>query len=149
MKKLIHLVLISGFLFMAGHANAQFRRIPGIVTDSFKVKYPNAQSVTWEDKLTNFQASFNMDGEKYTAKYSSKGEWLSSQKKIKKESLPEAVKDGLSKSKYATWEVGTVTVNFLPGNVTQYGVFVSKSDLNRKNLLFSNDGQLLKDNTTL
>jgi hypothetical protein len=61
------------------------------------------------------------------------------------------VKDGLSKSKYAgaEWEIRDVTVKYLPGNVTQYQIQVAKNDVQKKNLLFSNDGQLLKDNNTL
>jgi hypothetical protein len=42
-----------------------------------------------------------------------------------------------------------VVVYYNPGNITQYGIQVSKSDLQKKNLLFSSDGQLLKDNSTL
>jgi hypothetical protein len=148
MKKLLNLMLISGFFFMATAAHAQFRKIPGIVTDSFKVKYPTAQTVSWEDKVSAFQASFTLDGESYQARYNSKGEWLGSQKKIKMENLPAAVKDGLSKSKYADWEVRTLTARYLPGGKVEYALGVNKGGL-RKNLLFSNEGQLLKDNITL
>jgi hypothetical protein len=61
------------------------------------------------------------------------------------------VKDGLSKSKYASaeWEIRVVTTMYLPGGVVQYNIQVAKSDLVKKNLLFSNEGQLLKDNNTL
>jgi len=150
MKKMLYSLLISGFLFMTGNAHAQFRSIPGIVTDSFKVKYPDAKTVTWSDNLSSFQASFTLNNEKYTAKYSSKGEWLSSQKTITQENLPATVKDGFSKSKYAgDWKVYTVTVRYLPNNLTNYLLRIGKGDISRKNLLFSSDGQLLKDGTTL
>ena len=150
MKKPFYYLLITTFFFVTGHVDAQFRSIPGIVTDSFKVRYPTAQTVSWSDNLSSFQATFTLDNEKYTAKYSSKGEWLSSQKSIKEGDLPPAVKDGYSKSKYSgDWNIFTVTVRYLPKDITQYVLRIGKGDLQRKNLLFSSEGQLLKDGTTL
>jgi hypothetical protein len=150
MKKIFYYLLIAGFLFMTGNAHAQFRSIPGIVTDSFKLRYPAAQTVTWSDQVSSFQATFTLESEKHVAKYSSKGEWLSTQKNIKEGNLPPAVKDGFSKSKYSgDWNIFTVTVRYLPGSITQYILRIGKGDIQRKNLLFSSEGQLLKDGTTL
>ncbi|HXB07203.1 MAG TPA: PepSY-like domain-containing protein [Puia sp.] len=154
MKKTIFLSALCGVLLMtAVGAQAQFRSVPAVVTDSFKLKYPGATAVSWSDKLLagGFQASFTENKEKYVARFGNKGDWQWTTKKIKKEDLPAPVKDGLSKSKYADtdWEVKTVTMKFLPGNIVQYMIFVEKSDLNKKNLLFSSDGQLLKDGATL
>jgi len=151
MKKLIYCLLIGTAVMMTPSVQAQFRSIPSVVTDSFKVKYPNAQQVSWSDKVSAFQATFKIDADAYTARFSSKGEWLGSMKKIVQSSLPAAVADGLSKSKYADadWKVGTVTERYLPGGAIQYSIFVSKSGLQKKNLLFSSTGQLLKDDATL
>ena len=134
---------------MGSTASAQFRSVPGAVTDSFKVKYPNASSVSWRDNVGSFQATFKQDSGNFVAKYSSKGEWQSTETKIKQEAIPAAVKDGFSKSKYADWKMGTVTVRYLPGNKTIYIIFASKSDVSRRNLTFASDGQLLKDGITL
>ena|SRR5258707_9202693 len=153
MKKLIYLAVFCGTLFVATGAQAQFRSVPAAVTDSFKAKYPGATAVSWSDKLLagSFQATFTENNEKYTARFGNKGEWQWSTKKITKDAMPGPVKDGLSKSKYASseWEVKTVTMKFLPGNTVQYLIYVEKSDLNKKNLLFSSEGQLLKDGATL
>ena len=149
-KSLFFLLLTGAAFFMTYRAEAQFRSIPGPVTDSFKLKYPAASSVQWSDDITAFKAVFVLDNEKYTARYSKKGEWQSSQKKIDFEKVPAEVKDGLAKSKYTgEWKVGTVTVRYLPGEVIQYNIVVYKNDIQRKNLLFSSAGQLLKDNATL
>ena len=149
MKKFLNLMLFSGLLLMTVTTNAQFRKIPGAVTDAFKARYPNAQTVSWDDKVSAFQASFVLDGDSYTARYTSKAEWLGSQKKITEDKLPSAVKDGLAKSKYADWEVKTVVTHYLPGDITEYGIGVSNKGLNKKSLLFSSQGQLVKDNYTL
>src|SRR5258708_12800222 len=135
MKKFLNLMLISGFLFMTVAANAQFRKIPGAVTDAFKVKYPSAQTVSWEDKVSAFQASFVIDGETYSARYTSKAEWLGSQKKIQEDKLPSAVKDGLAKSKYADWEVKTGTAHYLPDRHTQSTIIAHKYSLKNNNPL--------------
>lgn len=149
MNRILSVILLSGMLMMAGAANAQFRSIPGVVTDSFKVKYPSATTVKWADKVTNFQATFHFNGEVYTAKYSSKGEWQSSTKKISEDKLPSSVKDGLSKSKYAAWKISSVTQRYLPGDALEYILGVGNGDLNKKNLTFSSEGQLLSDSRTL
>ena len=130
-------------------SQAQFRKIPGEVTDSFKVKYPTATAVSWKDNVTSFQATFTLNSEKYTAKYNSKGEWQQAEKKIKQEEIPAEVKDGLSKSKYAEWKIGTVTKRFLPGDKVEYIIFVSKSDLSKRNLTFNSGGQLTRDAITI
>lgn len=152
MKKLLYLFAVCGFLFTAVGAHAQFRSVPGVVTDSFKLRYPNAKSVSWNSRISgDFQATFTLDSDSYTSRYSNKGVWQWSTKKITRDALPAPVKDGLAKSKYAgsEWEVKSVTMRFLPGNTVQYVISVKKSELNQKNLLFSSEGQLLKDNSTL
>jgi hypothetical protein len=152
MKKMFYLSVFCGaLLFSAGSLQAQFRSVPATVTDSFKLKYPGATAVSWSDKISGFQASFTEHNEKYIARFGNKGEWQWSTKDIKKDDLPAAVKDGLSKSKYAgtEWEVKTVTMKFLPDNTVQYLLFIRKSDLSKKNLTFSSEGQLLKDSSTL
>ena len=151
MKKTLYLLLVFGSLMAAGRVDAQFRSIPSVVTDSFKVKYPTAANVSWSDKVSNFQASFMLGKERMVAKYDSKGVWQQTWLKITTDQIPAPVKDGLSKSKYAgaEWAIKSVTMYHNPGNVTQYGILVQKSDLQKKNLLFSSDGQLLKDSNTL
>ena len=154
MKNMLFLSALCGaLLFTAGGVQAQFRSVPAVVTDSFKTKYPGATAVSWSDKLLagGFQATYTEHNEKFTARFGNKGDWQWTTKKIAKDQIPAPVKDGLAKSKYAgtEWEVKTVTVKYLPGNTVQYVLFVEKSDLNKKNLLFSSDGQLLKDGATL
>lgn len=137
--------MLTCSLLLTFTANAQFRKIPGIVTDSFKIKYPSAQNVSWSDKITVFQASFNLDKAEYTAKYNKQGEWQGSEKKITVDEVPAAVKDGLSKSKYVDWPTKSAVVRYLPGNQTQYAITVAKNDFQRRTLVFNVEGRLIKD----
>ncbi len=63
MKKLLYLMLIGGTFFMTTAANAQFRKLSGVVTDSFIQKYLNANSERWEAKISAGQARLNMVGD--------------------------------------------------------------------------------------
>lgn len=151
MKRIFFALLSFVALLATTSAHAQFRSLPGVVTDSFKVRYPAAKDVSWSDKISAFQATFTLGTDHLIARYSKDGQWQGASKEIAKDALPPAVKDGLSKSKYAgaEWEIRAVTVKYLPGNVTQYQVLVAKNDIQKKNLLFSADGRLLEDRNTL
>jgi hypothetical protein len=150
MKKVFSIPLLSLFMILAVNAGfAQIRKIPAEVTEALKSKYPDASDVTWKDKITVFAAVFEMNNEKYEARFSSKGEWQSTEKEINESELPGEIKDGLSKSKYAEWEIKSIYNIDLPDDKIQYRIQVVKSDLQKKNLLFSSEGQLLKDNITL
>jgi hypothetical protein len=128
---------------------AQIRKIPAEVTEALKSKYPEAKNVSWSDKLTMFVASFDINNEHYKANFSSKGEWQKTQKELTESNLPATIKDGFAKSKYADWTFKSAHLLNLPGDTTQYVIIVAKGKVQKKNLLFSDKGQLLKDNYTL
>jgi len=147
MKKLILSILILlGGIFSV---SAQLRTIPAAVTDALKSRYPNATGVSWKDRLSYFVANFGMDNQKYEARFTENGEWKSTEKAIEEDQLPDNVKDGFSKSKYADWEMKEFYLIELPDDVVEYRVHIAKNDVQKKNLLFSNEGQLIKDNITL
>lgn len=151
MKKTLFVLLSFVALFATSSASAQFRSLPGVVTDSFKIRYPTATDVSWSDKVSAFRATFMLGKDRVVAMFSKDGQWQGSTQMIFKDAIPAAVKDGLSKSKYAgsEWELKTVTVKYLPGEATQYILLVQKSDIQKKNLTFNSDGRLLKDSNTL
>jgi hypothetical protein len=149
MKKLLIVSLLTLICTSAVPVFAQFRKVPAEVTEALKTKYPDASNVSWKDKISVFVASFDMDNEKYEARFDEKGGWKSTTKEISKDALPEEVKDGWEKSKYADWDLNAVYNIELPDDVMQYRLQVSKSDIQKKNLLFNSDGKLLRDNITL
>lgn len=140
------LLMLTSF---ASVSFAQVRKIPSEATEALKTKYPEAKNVSWSDKLTGFVASFEINDENYKARFSSKGVWEKTEKELTEANLPPVLKDGFAKSKYADWKFKSARVLSLPGNTTQYVIVVAKSGVQKKNLLFSDKGQLLKDNYTL
>lgn len=137
------------FLFAATAVSAQIRKIPVEVTEAFRIRYPHAEKVEWKDKLSNFQASFTLNGFKMTAEFSSKGEWERTEREITMEDLPAEVRDGFRKSKYADWPTGSVAEIDVNNEGLKYRIFVRKSGTNKKYLFFDTTGRLLKENSTL
>ena len=150
MKRSLPALFFFLFLsFAVFNASAQVRKIPSEVTEAFKEKYPSATHVEWRDKLKHFSASFELNDEKMEARFDSDGEWLNTEQQIEEDDLPEEVTEGFDKSKYAEWTIDKVYKIELPENIFQYRVQVQKNDVQKKNLLFSSEGRLLKDRITL
>lgn len=151
MKVLFRLIPVLLFVFAIDiAADAQIRKIPAEVTEAFKLKYPDATQVEWKDKLTNFVAVFKEDGIQYEARFNKKGVWKDTEHAIDTDELPEEVNEGYNKSKYADeWKIESAYKIELPEDKVQYRVLARKSDLQKKNILFSSEGRLLKDNMTL
>ncbi len=140
------LLTVMCFVLLGGiAATAQFRKIPAEVTEAFKEKYPETKNVSWRDKIGSFVVSFEMDAVKYEAKFNSKGEWLQTEKEIAEEALPAAVKDGYDKSKFNNWEVKTISEIENKEGTVQYRIQVKRNNLEKKNLLFDNEGRMIKD----
>ena len=150
MIKTIFITLLTcAVFFVSFSANAQLGSIPSTVTDTFKARYPNASNVTWKNRFSSYQANFSSDNADQEAKFSRKGQWESTEKVMKQVDLPASVKDGLDKSKYYDWKVEDVYVRYIPSGLTEYHIVVSGSGIGKTNLLFSSEGRLIKDNSTL
>jgi hypothetical protein len=147
-------IYFSAFLMFvlvvnAPAAFAQLRKVPAEVTEALKVKYPDAKNVSWQDKITDFVASFDLGSDRYQTRFTSHGDWESSEKTLRPGELPASVKDGLLKSKYADWPIKSVYERLLPGDKKEYRILAARTDIQKKNLLFAEDGQLIKDNLAL
>lgn len=141
-------MLSACIVFTMATVQAQFRKIPAVVTDAFKAKYNNAASVSWKDKITSFQADFKVGDRTMKSTFSSKGDWLKTESRFDYQSLPGEVKDGFKKSKYASLVVLEVVKTEEPDNDTQYRVIIKKTELGKRSLVFSKSGQLVSDNSS-
>jgi hypothetical protein len=145
MKLLMSLLFYVALLSV----NAQFRKIPAVVTDSFKVHFPNADHVNWKDKLESFQAEFKSGPDDVKANFSSKGEWQHTEKKFAFDKLPSEVKDGFKKSKFANYAVKEVMEidDYKDGH--EFKLTVKKGNVTKRNLFFTPQGQLTSDSVAL
>lgn len=149
MRSAIIALVIFCFAAQPNASYAQLRKIPAVVTDAFKFKYRNAESIEWKDKLSHYVVYFQLNGDRYDATFKNDGSWVFSQRVIAEDELPDAVEEGLSKSKYADWDIDSYFELVYPDERTEYRLLARKSDLNKRDLLFTTKGRLIKDKLTL
>ncbi len=130
-------------------ATAQFRDIPGAVTNAFKAKYPEATNVQWDDRVTNFQAKFLKDSATYEARFNKDGTWVETEKAITFESLPDAVKSAFRSSKYSDYEVRTVAEIEKANGGKELRLYIRDNVVKRKYVYYSPDGTFLRDDTKI
>jgi hypothetical protein len=146
MKKLF---FATAFLMTGVVTFAQLRQIPKEVRENFAQQYPMAKDTDFEDDLFDVNVKFVLDGEKMNAEYNNKGIWRHTEKKWMYDKLPDAVKDGFNKSKYAGREVKETVVIYYPGDVIQYRLKTEKSSVEKKYLYFNPEGRLLRESITI
>lgn len=146
----------KGFVLLAlalsfGSINlfAQIREIPKAVEETFANQYRGASDIEFKDMLTRVDVHFNLDGESMIASYTNKGIWKETIKDWSFVKLPDEVKNGFEKSKYADREVEDVIVLYLPGGGEQYRLKAKKNDVEKKYLFFNPKGRLLRESVTL
>lgn len=150
MKPIIRAATLFTFLtLLFFKVNAQVTSIPDQAKESFFKQYPDAKNAKWENDLVNVNVRFELDSNKMNAEYNNKGIWKSTLKEWTFEKLPQDIKDGFQKSKYAHREVTDVKVLYLPGYVIQYRIKAEKSDVEKKYLFFNTDGRLIRTAVTL
>jgi hypothetical protein len=141
--------VLTVLIISAQFANAQLRKIPGAVTESFKTKYATASNVEWKDRLSSYVATFEAGGKKHDAYFDDDGTWKHTDIELEESELPTAVSDGFQKSKYTDWNIDKVEkIEKNDGNV-EYRLHIKKGDIRKKNLLFNSEGRMLKDKITV
>jgi uncharacterized membrane protein YkoI len=62
------------------------------ITTAFQQKFPSATKIKWQkENATEYEANFEMNGLKYSANYSTKGEWLETESPVAFDKLPTKV----------------------------------------------------------
>ena len=148
MKKRLTALTAALFL-MSGFAFSQIREIPKAVEETFANQYRGASDIEFKDRLVSVDVYFIQDGESMIASYTNKGLWKETIKEWSFDKLPEEVKNGFEKSKYADREVAETVVLYLQGDVTQYRLKAKKNDVEKKYLYFNPKGRLLRESVTL
>ena len=148
MKKRIG-VISAALVFTFNIAFSQIREIPKVVEETFANQYRGASDIDFKDQLVRVDVYFILDGESMIASYTNKGLWKETQKDWSFDKLPEEVKIGFEKSKYADRDVTETIVLYLPGDVVQYRLKTKKNDVEKKYLYFNPKGRLLRESLTL
>jgi hypothetical protein len=146
---MVRTIFLAGLIFISNILFAQVREIPEAVKETFTSQYPGAENVTYEDNLVSVQVHFKLNGENMIAAYNNKGRWKDTEKDWNFDQLPEAVKDGFQKSKYADWKVTEVKMILRPGGSDRYRIKAEKNDIQKKHIFFNKTGRLVDDSITL
>ncbi|MCB0596378.1 MAG: PepSY-like domain-containing protein [Lewinellaceae bacterium] len=130
------LVLFSGALF------GQFK-VPEESKKGFAKKYPDAESARWKSAKDGvYSVEFQHDGQKTTADFDSKGNWVQSEIKVGKEDLPAAVKQTIEKQ-YADFELDWAKKLSTPKMPVIYRVALDQEGYTER-VNFSPDGKVLE-----
>jgi hypothetical protein len=146
-KRLLSLAVC--LTFISGIAFSQIREIPKVVEETFANQYKGASDIDFKDHLVRVDVQFELDGEQMIASYTNKGLWKETQKQWSFVKLPEDVKNGFEKSKYADREIDDVIVLYLPGGIEQYRLKAKRNGVEKKYLYFNPNGRLLRESVTL
>ena len=148
--KLNRLVVIIISIFLSSSAGfAQVTSIPDLAKENFFKQYPDAKNVQWQNDVVNVNARFEQDSNSLNAEYNNKGTWKWTLKDWTFDKLTTDIKEGFSKSKYASRQVLEVKVLYLPGYVIQYRLKVEKNDIEKKFLFFNTEGRLVRTTVAL
>jgi hypothetical protein len=147
LRRSLVLLIVFSVSYFCG--NAQVTSIPEQAKENFFKQYPEAKNVKWENNVVNVNVRFEVDSNQMNAEYSNKGIWKNTLKDWSYDKLPEDIKEGFKKSKYADREVTDVKVLYLPGYVIQYRLKTEKNDVEKKYLFFNTEGRLLRSSVTL
>ena len=119
-------------------------KIPQKITNAFHIKYGAATSVKWKNNVINYTVTFNLMNAKFHATFDKKGEWLQSTKTLPINELPEVVKKSFGKTKYVGWNIVSSFEEYLPREQPKYHVRAAKGSMQRKNLVFDSQGNLVQ-----
>ena len=93
-------IILTAMVLLGTYATSFAQsKTPTAVTTAFNQKFPNATKVKWEKESTNnYEAAFELKGEKYSANFSEKGEWLETESTFTFNQLPEKVQTAFTSS---------------------------------------------------
>jgi hypothetical protein len=150
-KNLIKLFFLLPFLLIGvnKYGLSQLNSAPQTVTSNFTIMFPGAKSVEWKNKLTDYQVFFLTDNSKCEAKFGLDGKWISTERQIKNDSIPEKIKENLRLSKYSDWNIQSAYVLEFPDQEGQFHLVITKDDFPNKILFFNKTGQLINNNLPL
>lgn len=81
------------------------RMVPEKVTSAFHDKFPHVDRTSWEKENENeWEGEFKMDGTEYSASFTSNGDWIETEREIKKSEIPGDIIAIINKA-YSDYEI--------------------------------------------
>ena len=135
--------LIFAFLgIIALNACAQTTKVPSVVENNFKQKFPSAKSISWDmEKKGEWEAEFKMNKKSYSANYSTNGDWKETEYAIDESEIPSKVKTVLD-TEFKGYDIEGAEVSETP-EATVYEFSLEKGD-NDYEVAIDKAGKIIK-----
>lgn len=154
MKKFFYYlcVLVSGVVFLnscdSDDDDIRLSDVPETVLVTIGEMYPDMSAVEWERNRGYYVAEFWYQGVERHAWFSGNGAWHMTETDLGRSlaNLPEPVQNAFLATQYATWEVDDIDMYERP-DITFYLIEVEANGQRDRDLYFSADGTLLKNET--
>jgi hypothetical protein len=140
MRKIILAIIV---IFFASSMAYSQTKVPAKVKAAFEEKFPTATSVVWDKEGKNeYEASFEMNGLKYTASFNKKGVWLETETSMTFSQLPEIIQQAF-RTNYSNYEAtGAAKIEDSQGEI-KYEIEYIKNGKS-KEVMFKDDGTEIK-----
>ncbi len=139
---LLWMVLFSAFTPAIGQVkNAGLDKLPPEIKSAFIAKYAETSEISYSVIDQEVLVSFKSGDEYYDAFFDQKGKWLRTETAIVFDQLPNAIQDSLKNGEFATWQKGSIFEVKLPGNVSNFKIFVYSKDWNEMEINFDKNGK--------
>lgn len=92
--------IIGILMFSQNMLHAQKTKVTTEALKAFQTKFPTAKDATWDSEGKNeFEVEFKLEGQKASANFSIKGEWIETEHTITENILPKGFLDNFRKVK--------------------------------------------------
>lgn len=111
-------------------ACGQSKDVPAKVKTAFEQKFPTAQKVKWDkENEAEWEAEFKMNGEKYSANFTTDGQWMETEYEIEKSTIPQAVKQTLD-NEFAGYDIEEAEISeTTDGKVYEFALDKDETEL--------------------
>ncbi|MBM1104766.1 PepSY-like domain-containing protein [Aurantibacter crassamenti] len=117
-------------------------QVPKGVKVAFEEKYAGEKHSKWEvDRNGNYESHFKKDGKEYRADFSPEGEWIETERSIKKKDLPKIVREIL-KADYDDYKIVELEETQHHSKGLFYDVELKK-DGKKQDVEFNKEGEIL------
>lgn len=112
-------------------------KIPAIVQDAFKQRYPNISDADWEKEGKNYEASFENNETETSVVIDASGKILETETEMETSALPKAVLDYIA-ANYKGQKIKEATKIVLGDGTINY-----EAEINEKDLIFESNGSFI------
>jgi hypothetical protein len=148
-KKTLSVAFIIALSWISLTCPAQQQAIPNAVTTHFTNMFPEAKKIEWRNKSDNIQVIFWQKNMQCEAKFKPDGRWLSTERQISTDSIPDKIRKALKSNDYTGWSVLKTFIVQAGDNTAQYRLVVSNKEMSRKLLCFDRQGQPIRNKLSL